>query len=158
WSSDGRSLYYATAQRSEPGNIARVDLAPRVPKLREEQFRELFKEEKDATAADKPADKADKADKAEKPATEKKPAPATEIVFDEINRRTRLLPVGLSADTARVSPDGKQLAFLATAGEQTNLYVYSLDELAKERPVAKQLTSTSGSKSHLQWSSDSKDV
>ena len=57
-----------------------------------------------------------------------------------------------------MSPDGKWALLTAFAAGQENLYVYSLDELAKEHPVAKQLTSTAGSKSGAQFSPDSKDV
>jgi C-terminal processing protease CtpA/Prc len=119
-----------------------------------DQSKEQPKEAKSETAAtDKAPDKSN-----DKSADKAKPAPATEIVFDGINRRTRLLPIGMGVDAARVSPDGKQIAFLATAANETNLYVYSLDELAKEPPVAKQLTSTAGAKSRLQWSEDSKEL
>ncbi len=45
WSADGKYLLFDTAQRSEPSQIARVDLVPHVPKFREDQFRDLFKTE-----------------------------------------------------------------------------------------------------------------
>jgi hypothetical protein len=41
---------------------------------------------------------------------------------------------------------------------QQNLYVYSLDELAKEPAVARQLTSTPGAKRNAQFTPDSKEV
>ncbi|MGH9702245.1 MAG: S41 family peptidase, partial [Candidatus Acidiferrales bacterium] len=44
-----------------------------------------------------------------------------------------------------------------TAGQQ-NLYVYSLDELAKEPPMARQLTSTPARKTNAQFSPDGKEV
>ncbi|MEP7274453.1 MAG: S41 family peptidase, partial [Acidobacteriota bacterium] len=44
------------------------------------------------------------------------------------------------------------------AARQQNLYVYSLDDLAREAPVARQLTSTSGGKSDAQFSPDGKEV
>ena len=46
----------------------------------------------------------------------------------------------------------------ASAAGQPNLYTYSLDELSRERPVARQLTSTAGGKSGAQFSPDSKEV
>jgi Tol biopolymer transport system component/C-terminal processing protease CtpA/Prc len=158
WSGDGRSLYFATGQRSEPGEAARVDLLPRVPKFREEQFRELFKDEP-KKEDDKTADKAKPDALApDKTADKKSSKIDTDIVFEGINRRTTFLPIGLSVNGVRVSPDGKNLALIATAAGQDNVYVYSLDELAKEPAVAKQLTSTSGSKSSLQWTADSKEL
>ena len=45
WSPDGTYLTFSTSQRTEPGDVIRVDLVPRTPKFREDQFRDLFKEE-----------------------------------------------------------------------------------------------------------------
>ena len=42
WSPDGTFLLFNTAQRTEQGQVARVDLVLRTPKFREDQFRELF--------------------------------------------------------------------------------------------------------------------
>jgi Tol biopolymer transport system component len=42
WSPDGTALYFVTGQRTEPGQIARIDLVPRAPRFREDQFRDLF--------------------------------------------------------------------------------------------------------------------
>jgi len=67
-------------------------------------------------------------------------------VFDEIRRRLTLLPVGVDLNYQTISPDGKWVAMIASAENQNNIYVYSLDELSREPAVAKQLTSTAGSK------------
>src|SRR6185503_9874352 len=40
WSPDGTYLTFATSQRTEPGDVIRVDLLPRTPKFREDQFRD----------------------------------------------------------------------------------------------------------------------
>ena len=80
------------------------------------------------------------------------------IVFDGIRERARVLPIGLDAGSIRISPDGKTLLLAAEVAGQTNLYTYSLDELAKEPPVARQLTSTPAPKADAQWSPDSKQV
>jgi tricorn protease len=162
WTPDGRSLYFATSQRSEPGSVARVDLVPRVPKFREQQFRELFKEETPKSVPS-PADKENRDDKktdaAPEKATDKKSDKApVEIVFDDIARRSAMVPVGLDVQSSLISPDGKQLLVVATAAGQDNLYLWPLDELAKEPPVAKQLTSTSGAKASVQWGADSKEI
>ena len=47
---------------------------------------------------------------------------------------------------------------IAGAAGQQNLYSWSLDELAKERPVAKQLTATPGGKADVCFTPDSKEV
>ena len=57
-----------------------------------------------------------------------------------------------------ISPDGKTLLLIADAAGQQNLYTYSLDELAKEPPVARQLTSTAGFKRSAQFTPDGKEV
>jgi Tol biopolymer transport system component len=42
WAPDGSALYFVTGQRTEPGQVARVDLVPRAPRFREDQFQGLF--------------------------------------------------------------------------------------------------------------------
>ena len=80
------------------------------------------------------------------------------IVFDDIRRRASVLPVGLDVEQLSISPDGKSLLLTASAAGQSNLYVYSLDELSKEPAVARQLTSTAGRKACAQFTHDSKEV
>lgn len=46
----------------------------------------------------------------------------------------------------------------ATVAGQQNLYVYSLDELAAEPAVAKQITSTPGFKNNEQFTPDGREV
>ena len=79
-------------------------------------------------------------------------------MFEEIRRRLSLLPVGVDVNYQTMSPDGKWVAMIASAENQNNLYVYSLDELSREPAVAKQLTSTAGFKSWAQFSPDSKEI
>src|SRR5688500_3661988 len=67
-------------------------------------------------------------------------------------------PTGVDVGSHAVSLDGKQLLMIAGAEGQQNLYVYSLDDLSRDEPVARQLTSTSGGKSYAQWSPDGKEV
>ena len=45
WSPDGTFLTFTTTQRTEPGDVIRLDLIPRTPKFREDQFRDLFRDE-----------------------------------------------------------------------------------------------------------------
>jgi tricorn protease len=164
WSPDGKSILFSTTQRTETAQIARIDLVPRSPKFREDQFRDLFNEEipktlKPTTAppttAKTPARdttaRADTADKSGK-------GGATKIVFEDIRQRLSLLPVGVDVDAQSISKDGKTLLLTATAAGQQNLYTYSLDELGREQSVARQLTSTPGNKSGAQFSSDGKEI
>ena len=85
-------------------------------------------------------------------------SPALRPVFADIRQRLSLLPVGVDAQDQTISPDGKTILITASSAGQTNLYTYSIDELARERPVARQLTSTAGGKDHAQFSPDSKEV
>lgn len=137
WLPDASAILFDTAQRTEPGQIVMVDLKPRPPQFREEKFRELFQKEPSGAAA-------------------KKEAAKTEIVAAGLKDRVRFLPLGIDASSPTVSPDGKTLLFLGDAAGQTNLYTYSLDPLAAEPPVARQLTSTAAPKSSPQWSPDGK--
>jgi C-terminal processing protease CtpA/Prc len=165
WSPDGTFILFDTNQRTESGQVARVDLLPRTPKFREEQFRDLFKEESPRNIsprnqpppAEAPAPAPAPATAA--PSEEKKGAPKpVDIVFDEIRKRLSLLPVGVDVNSHSISPDGKWLLMSAGAAGQSNLYIYSLDELAREPAVARQLTSTPGFKREAQFSPDSKEV
>src|SRR6516162_7687993 len=69
-----------------------------------------------------------------------------------------LLPVGMSVNSLDISPDGKIAVLVAISAGQQNLYSYSLDDLAREAPVARQITSTAGGKQSVQFSTDSKEV
>jgi Tol biopolymer transport system component/C-terminal processing protease CtpA/Prc len=166
WSPDGKYVLFNTAQRTEDGRLARVDLIPRTPKFREDQFRDLFKDQtppsqrqepKPATSdPPQPAPDGAKDEKApDRAKGEKKPV---EIVFENIRQRLSFLPVGVDAGAQAISPDGKWVLMTASAEGQQNLYVYSLDELSPEPAVARQLTSTPGFKADAQFTPDSKEV
>ncbi len=184
WSPDGRYILFDTAQRSEQVQIARVDLLPHVPKYREDEFRELFRPSKTPgptpsspsprtpeTPSTDPANLEHEAPAAQTPATvptgdaapkaaapeKKKPEPVR-IVFEGIRSRLTLLPLGLSSEEPEISPNGKVLLFAARSANQQSLYTYSLDELAKEPPFARQLTSTPGNRSDFAFTPDSKEV
>lgn len=166
WSPDGTFILFDTAQRTEGSQIARVDLIPRTPRFREDQFRDLFKEESPRTSRTAPPPQDNRPAPSDTPnataavpsASEKKPPKPVEIVFDDIKKRLSLLPVGVDAGNQEISPDGKWLLMTASAAGQQNLYIYSLDDLAREPAVAKQLTSTPGFKRDAQFSPDSKEV
>ena len=172
WSPDGTYILFNTTQRTENVQIARVDLIPRAPRFREDQFRDLFREETPRTMNpqrqnDAPARPTDAPSPADAPArqpvgapadAQKKPVKPVEIVWEGIRRRLSLLPVGVDANSLSISPDGKLLLMTATAAGQQNLYVYSLDELSREPAVARQITSTPGFKREAQFSPDGKEV
>jgi tricorn protease len=170
WSPDGTYLTFATAQRTEPGDVIRVDLVPRTPKFREDQFRDLFKEEQPKTPLEPPRPVTPEpaptvpAPAAGSPGPPASPGAAVgrarpvEIVFDDIRRRASALPIGVDVTRQEISPDGKWLLLTASAAGQQNLYVFSVDELSKEPAVARQLTSTPGPKRSAHFTPDSKEV
>lgn len=158
WSPDGTSLFFNTSQRTEDGRVARVDLVPRTPTFREDRFRELFVEEvPEEEGAGARREAAADASPGQEATAEETDEPG-EVEFDGIRRRLELLPVGLDAGRVVLSPDGESLVVAARAEGQTNLYVYSIAPLADEPPVARQLTSSPGSKSSLQFSPDGSEI
>ena len=174
WSQDGRTIFFDTNQRTEPRQIARIDLQPRTPLFREDQFRDLFREEplrpsppvtppKDASPSappkDVPVDPTAKTDPAAtgSPATTASAKPV-QIAFDDIRHRLSLLPTGVDAALQQISPDGKSLLLIARAGGQQNIYIFPIDELAREPAVARQLTSTPGAKIDARFTPDGREV
>jgi Tol biopolymer transport system component/C-terminal processing protease CtpA/Prc len=158
WSGDGKYILFESGQRTEPNKVGRVDLIPRTPRFREDQFRDLFKEPNKPQQPAQPA-----------PAGKSDPAPAppavaaadstdVKVVAEGIRRRLTILPTGIDAQDLTVSPDGKTLLITGSAAGQMNLWTYSLDELSREPAVARQLTSTPGRKSAAQFSPDGKEV
>nr|MDQ2667071.1 DPP IV N-terminal domain-containing protein [Gemmatimonadota bacterium] len=168
WSADGTFLTLDSGQRTEDGQVIRIDLVPRAPKFREDQFRDLF-----TTTAPRPQTQQPSPGAPGTPAIPT-PAPAvdstarrdsaaaarrrTTVVYADIRRRATSIPVGVDVRSAVLSPDGKSLLLTASAAAQTNLYSYNLDELSTGAAVARQITSTSGFKSAAQWSPDGKEV
>lgn len=163
WSPDGKYILFDTSQRTESGRVARIDLIPRTPRFREDQFRELFRDDParpPQTPAPKPAEPAKAVEPAKlvEPAKPVPDAREVRIVAEGIRNRLTLLPASVDVGWQSISPDGKWLLMIAGAAGQTNLWLYSLDELPREPAVARQLTSTAGSKSDAWWGPDSKEV
>ena len=101
--------------------LARIDLVPRVPRFREDQFQDLFREQPRPTNPRPP--QPSPPDPTPAPTTAPTSAPAsqpttrrfmptffaqrTPVVFDGIRQRLTLLPVGLDVDFQTISPDGR---------------------------------------------------
>ncbi|MEP7065721.1 MAG: DPP IV N-terminal domain-containing protein, partial [Gemmatimonadota bacterium] len=185
WSPDGTFLLLVSSQRTEPGVLARVDLVPRTPRFREDQFRDLFgpeappstqpltqpapaRETRERAPTPPPRDTTAKRDTTPGPAsdstaravdsTHRSAVRHTPVVFDGLRSRLSFFPIGLDVVNEALSPDGKSVAVTAVAAGQPNLYLFPLDDLAKEEPVAKQLTSSSGPKTSVQWSPDGREI
>src|SRR5215213_2002560 len=174
WSPDGTYLLFDTSQRTEEGLIARIELNLRAPKFREDQFRDLFRQE---NPRDKPQQPATTPTPTPTPTPVASPSPQTspavspsdlvntkkddnkqtEIVFEDIRQRLSVLRPGISVNEQTISPDGKTLLVTASAEGQFNLYTINIDELATDRS-ARQLTSTAGFKSQAQFTPDSKEI
>ena len=176
WSPDGAYILFDTSQRTENGSLARIDLKLRTPKFREDQFRDLFKQEnpKDKQPPAPTNSPTPQPSPTVSPSPQSSPTPPvnspsdlvsakkddsklTEIVFDDIRKRLSLIPTGIDVSSQKISPDGKTLLVLASAENQFNLYAINLDELATDTS-ARQITSTANFKSNAQFSSDSKEV
>ncbi|MBS0381427.1 MAG: PD40 domain-containing protein [Proteobacteria bacterium] len=157
FSPDGKTFLFVTGQRTEVSQIASVDLVPRTPKFREDEFRDLFRQSTPTPSHAKSAGGGEAAKAPAKSGAAKKKV-EVQIDADGINERLTLLPTGLSAQSIVMSPDGKTLVVTARVAGRTNLYAWSLDPLASEPPVARQLTSTRGDKSSVQFSPDGKTV
>lgn len=149
WGNNGNSILFVTQQRTEDGQVARVDLQPRLPRFREDLFRDLFSDPAPATKT-----KTDAAVDSMSPTT----SPYKGIVYEGIRDRLSVLPLGEDIQSITISKDGNTLIAVASITGQTNIYSYSLDELSRETPVLKQLTTTPGFKSNVQLANDSKDV
>jgi Tol biopolymer transport system component len=171
WSPDGAFLLYVSSQRTETASLARVDLIPRTPQFREDQFRDLFREETPRRNPQQPQTQLQPSSTpsttpgpASSPSPQSSPSgPATEtkrvdVVFEGIRQRLSLLPVGVDVFYEAISPNGKQVLMIAGVAGQTNIYVFPLDELSREPQVARQITSTAGFKRLAQFTPDGKEI
>lgn len=157
WSGDGTFLLHRTGQRTETPRIVRIDLVPRVPRFREDQFRDLFAP---ATTPPAPA-----RDSAARPATDTtargRSGARAPVVVDvaDIRRRATIIDLnGLDVGSFALSPDGRTLVFGASPGGQSQLYTLSLDPLARGGGQPRALTTSAGGKGAVQWSADGRDI
>ncbi len=154
WSSDGKFLLYDTSQRTEQTSLVRVDLVPRTPRFREDQFRDLFATPpaRDTTRQATQRDTSVR-DTARTRAT---PARRTEIVWDGLRQRASVVLTGFALGD--LAPDGKSVILQGQFAGPPSLYSYSIDPLATEPAVPRQLTTTPGGKASVQLSADGKDI
>jgi len=162
WSADGTYLIMDSGMRLEPGIAARVDLIPRTPRLREDLLAAMFRDTTPGRTGPPPApptaprrDSSLTTDSSR--ATMRAPR-ATRLVAEGIRERLAVLPVGVDVSSEVMSPDGRHLLLVASAEGQQQLFVFPLDELSNEPAIARQLTTTPGFKSSVQWAPDSKSV
>ena len=153
WSPGGSYLLVNTNQRTEAASLARIDLVPRTPRFREDQFRDLFNQEPPRRDRTLPAAAAPSP-----PPRDSAPPSPKAFEFTEVRQRLSLIPVGVDVFDQIISPDEKWVVLIASAAGRTNLYAWPLDELSTEEPVARQLTATSGGKQGIAFSPDSKEV
>ncbi len=168
WSADGKYILFNTNQRTEDASIARIDLVPQRPRFREDQFQQMFIEQNTSPAspvntvtskpsAEKKPDALDSLKKASVKTVRPKPE-EIKIVTEGIRQRLNLLPLGVDVNDFKLSKDGNTLLITASAAGQSNLYTYSLNELATEPAALKQLTSTHAPKIDAQFSADGREV
>ncbi len=169
WSPDGTFIMYVSSQRTETAQVARIDLLPRTPQFREDQFRDLFNEQvprrnptpqPGATPAPTPQPSPQPSSQPSPSGTETKKddTKKVDVDFQNIRRRLSFLPLGVDVFYEAISPNGKYALFIASAAGQQNIYVYPLEELTREPLVAKQITSTTGFKSGAQFTPDSREI
>jgi tricorn protease len=161
WSSDGTFLLLDTGMRMEPGNLARVDLLPFSPKFREDQFTALFRDEtpgRTTPPAPTPTRPATDSTKPDSSGVARAASRAVRIVFDGIRTRLSMVPVGVDVGVQALSADGKQVIVTSNVAGQTNLFAYAFDEFATDPAVTRQITTTAGNKSSVQFAPDGKSV
>lgn len=154
WSSDGAFLLYDTSQRTEQSSLVRIDLIPRTPRFREDQFRDLFTTTpaRDTTRPGTARDTAGRDTTRARAAAPRR----TEIAWDGIRQRASVVVTGFALGD--LSRDGKTVMLVGQFAGTTSLYTYSIDPLATGAPVPRQLTTTAGGKASVQYSADGKDV
>ena len=161
WSGDGGFLLLDTGMRTEPGSLARIDLLPFSPKFREDQFTALFRDEtpgRTTPPAPAPSRPAIDSTKPDSLGAGRAGSRTVRIVFDGIRTRLSMVPVGVDVGVQALSADGKQVVVTSNVAGQTNLFAYTFDEFATDPAVTRQITTTPGNKSSLQFAPDGKSV
>jgi Tol biopolymer transport system component/C-terminal processing protease CtpA/Prc len=105
WSADGTYIVYRTGQRTEPGEMIKVDLVPAPPTFDEDVFRELFNE---PDPGEEPEDEEEETEG--EPAGPGAPVEAPDAVtieWDGIRRRGGVVPTNFSVGSILLHPDGE---------------------------------------------------
>ncbi len=157
WDPHGKFLLFDTTQRTEPAQVARVDLVPRTPTFEESKFKALFTPSGQQPTETPTAPSAiHQTNAAQRSKAQRHPQ--VRIAFAGIRERLQLLPIGLDVQSQSVSPDGSVLLVTAAVAGQTNLYLFALSENASQPSVAHQLTNSAGDKNFASWSPDGKRI
>ena len=149
WSPDGSFVVFGTSQRTETRDVARVDLIQRTVPFREEMFDSLFSETDIRNSSNA---------RSFFPTDFGSDGEGLSIEWEGIRDRLTLLPTGLDVTDQIIAPDGKSLVLVASAEGQQNVYSFPLDELSSSPSIPRQLTSTPGRKSFVQFSSDGSEL
>ncbi len=154
WSRDGTFLLYDTSQRTEQSSLVRSDLVPRTPRFREDQFRDLFTSPpaRDTSRPTSPRETITR----DTVRTRVSIPVRTEIRWDGLRQRASVVVTGFALGD--LAPDGKTVMLIGQFTGPASLYTYSIDPLASEPSVPRQLTTTPGGKASVQYSSDGKEV
>ncbi|MBT8404005.1 MAG: PD40 domain-containing protein [Gemmatimonadetes bacterium] len=110
WSADGTYLVYRTAQRTEPGELIKVDLVPAPPAFDEDAFRELFNDPEEDEDEDEDEDEEPDAVARSSTASSGGPVDVPDSVaidFDGIRRRGGVVSTSFSVGSILLHPDGK---------------------------------------------------
>ena len=161
----GRTCSSTRGQRTEHGQLARVDLTLRTPKFREDLFRDLFSRAA-PTRADEPAPTAPApGTHRANPATPEPRNPRRPSGTSDTRLRRHppaACPSSRSASTSTtssISPDGKTAVVIAADGGPDRISTRTRSTSWRPSgPVARQLTTTPGGKSNPQFTPDSREV
>ena len=110
WSADGTYIVYRTGQRTEPGEMIKVDLVPAPPTFDEEAFRALFEQPDEVVDPDE-----EETTDSEEAPSDAAPEPGEpvevpdEVVIDweDIRRRGGVVPTNFSVGSILLHPDGE---------------------------------------------------
>jgi tricorn protease len=156
WDPRGKFLLFDTTQRTEPAQIARVDLVPRTPVFEESKFKALFTPSGAAKPSNPVPPVLHQTNAAQRSRNEGRPR--VRVDFAGIRQRLQFLPIGFDVQSQSISPDGTTVLFTASVAGQTNLYVFPLTQNAAQTSVARQVTHSPGGKNLPQWAPDGKHI
>ena len=106
WSADGSYIVYRTAQRTEPGQLVKIDMVPRTPTFDEARFRDLFDRPDEDPSPD--TVEVEEREPPEERVREAVEVPdEIEIVFEGIRRRGEIVNTNFSVGQVLLSPDGE---------------------------------------------------